>query len=350
MSSDGTRVAVGAQVNDGNGDKAGHVRVYEYDATKTSAPAKWTQLGGDIDGEASGDESSWALSISLDGTRVAIGAPTNDGNGGDSGHVRIYEYDATKTSAPAKWAQVGGDIDGEASNDRSGVAVSLSSDGTRVAIGAVGNDGINGRDSGHVRVYEYDATKTSAPVKWAQVGGDIDGEAVDDMIGDWKKCYVWLSSGGTRVAIGAVGNDGNGVNSGHVRVYEYDATKTSAPVKWAQVGGDIDGEAAGDQFGNAVSMTSDGKRVAIGGRSNDGTGTDAGHVRVYDLQAPPCTTSQYLKDGSCVACPPSTGVSSSHPSATSTGGSATSCTCPENYYAFPGIDAPTGFYDWACAE
>ena len=70
----------------------------------------------------------------------------------------------------------------------------------------------------------------------------------------------------------------------------------------------------------------------------------------YSAPASSCTTSQYLKDGACVACPPSTGVSSSHPSATSTGGSATFCTCPENYYAFPGIDAPTGFYDWACAE
>ena len=63
----------------------------------------------------------------------------------------------------------------------------------------------------------------------------------------------------------------------------------------------------------------------------------------YSAPASSCTTSQYLKDGACVACPPSTGVSSSHPSATSTGGSATFCTCPENYYAFPGIDAPTGF-------
>ena len=62
-----------------------------------------------------------------------------------------------------------------------------------------------------------------------------------------------------------------------------------------------------------------------------------------------CTTSQYLKDGSCVACPPSAGADSSHPSATSTGGSATSCTCPENYYAYAGMYAPST-YNWACAE
>ena len=39
------------------------------------------------------------------------------------------------------WTQLGGDIDGEASNDWSGRSVSLSSDGTIVAIGATGNDG-----------------------------------------------------------------------------------------------------------------------------------------------------------------------------------------------------------------
>ena len=64
---------------------------------------------------------------------------------------------------------------------------------------------------------------------------------------------------------------------------------------------------------------------------------------------PSCTTSQYLKGGSCAACPPSTGASSSHPSATSTGGSATFCTCPENYYAYAGMNAPS-MYDWACQE
>ena len=64
---------------------------------------------------------------------------------------------------------------------------------------------------------------------------------------------------------------------------------------------------------------------------------------------PSCTTSQYLKGGSCAACPPSTGASSSQPSATSTGGSATFCTCPKNYYAYAGMNAPS-MYDWACQE
>ena len=42
------------------------------------------QLGSDIDGEASGDRSGYSVSLDSDGDRVAIGAYLNDGN---SGHV-----------------------------------------------------------------------------------------------------------------------------------------------------------------------------------------------------------------------------------------------------------------------
>ena len=54
---------------------------------------------------------------------------------------------------------------------------------------------------------------------------------------------VSLSSDGRRVAIGAYLNDGNGSSSGHVRIYDYNGSA------WVQVGADIDGEAANDGSG-----------------------------------------------------------------------------------------------------
>ena len=162
-----------------------------------------TQLGADIDGEAAGDYSGRSVSMNSDGTIVAIGADRNDGNGSSSGHVRVFQYSSSN------WVQLGSDIDGEATNDWSGNSVSLSSDGTKVAIGGYLNDG-NGSSSGHVRVYEYSGSSWSPPV------GDIDGEAVADNFG----YSVSLSSDGTKVAIGAIYNDGNGDASGHVRVYD----------------------------------------------------------------------------------------------------------------------------------
>jgi hypothetical protein len=256
MSSDGSRVAIGANQNNGTGPSAGHVRVYDL------VGSTWTQVGADIDGEAAGDLSGYSVAMSSDGSRVAIGAYGNDGTGTDAGHVRVYDYDIVSST----WTQVGADIDGEAANDESGYSVSLSSDGSRVAIGAYFNDG-TGTDAGHVRVYDYDIVSST----WTQVGADIDGEAD----GDWSGWSVAMSSDGNTVAIGSPLNDGKGTYSGHVRVYSWDGGA------WTQVGADIDGEAAGDRSGYSVAMSSDGSRVAIGADDNDGKGTYSGHVRVY---------------------------------------------------------------------
>jgi hypothetical protein len=48
-----------------------------------------TQLGADIDGE-SAEDGSGAVSLSSDGNRLVIGASGNDGNGTGSGHARAY--------------------------------------------------------------------------------------------------------------------------------------------------------------------------------------------------------------------------------------------------------------------
>jgi hypothetical protein len=252
LSTDGNIVAIGAYGNDGNGAYSGHVRIYQWNETQ------WIQRGNDIDGEAAYDNSGYSVSLSTDGNIVAIGAYGNDGNGANSGHVRIYQWDG------AAWIQRGNDIDGEAGYDYSGKSVSLSADGTIVAIGTDQNDG-NGVNSGHVRIYQWNETQ------WIQRGQDIDGEAEYDFSGS----SVTLSTDGNIVAIGAYGNDGNGANSGHVRIYQWNETQ------WIQRGNDIDGEAASDESGSSVSLSADGNIVAIGARGNDGNGVNSGHVRIY---------------------------------------------------------------------
>ena len=296
LSSDGTTVAVGAVFNDDNGSGSGHVRVYAWNST-TSA---WEQQGADIDGEAAGDYSGNSVSLSSDGMTVAIGARYNDGNGTFSGHVRIYAWN----SATSVWEQQGADIDGEAEYDYSGYNVSLSSDGTTVAIGAESNDG-NGPSSGHVRIYAWD----SATSAWEQQGADMDGEAAGDQSGT----SVSLSSDGTTVAIGAPYNTDNGIYPGHVRIYAWN----SATSAWEQQGADIDGEAANDYSGISVSLSSDGTTVAIGAHGNDSNGSDSGHVRIYSFSCPQivegCTDENAANynpeatsdDGSCIiyGCP-----------------------------------------------
>ncbi|MDP4744112.1 MAG: hypothetical protein NWS22_04635, partial [Porticoccaceae bacterium] len=107
---------------------AGSLAVAPIGANQSaSAETIISQLGSDIDGATADDNSGRSVSLSSDGTRVAIGAP---GSSPGKGQVRIYDW------TDGAWVQTGSDIDGEAAGDRFGTSVSLSSDGTRVAIGA----------------------------------------------------------------------------------------------------------------------------------------------------------------------------------------------------------------------
>ncbi len=254
LSSDGTILAVGGWGNDGTSNGAGHVRVFEFSG------GSWSQLGSDIDGEAGYDSFGEAVSLSSDGTILAVGAPDNDGTATNAGHARVFEFSG------GSWSQLGADIDGEAETDELGGSVSLSSDGTILAVGAVGNDA-NGSSAGHVRVFEFSGGS------WSQLGSDIDGEAANDRLGT----SVALSADGSILAAGASGNDGNGSNAGHVRMYQF------ADGAWTQIGDDIDGEAEADASGFRVSLSSDAETVAIGAIGNDENGSSSGHVRVYSF-------------------------------------------------------------------
>jgi hypothetical protein len=257
LSSDGNILAVGAFYNNGNGlTDNGHVRVYYWSGSS------WLRRGSDIDGEATDDNSGYSVSLSSDGTIVAIGAINNSST--NRGHVRVYKWNGSS------WLQRGSDMDGEAANDLSGYSVSLSSDGNILAIGAPGN---GSTDSGHVRVYYWSGSS------WLRRGSDIDGEAPSDNSG----YSVSLSSDGNILAVGAYLNNGiNGSDSGHVKVYKWNGTS------WAQYGADIDGEASNDNSGYSVSLSSDGSFLAIGATYNNGiNGSDSGHVRVFTYGSAP---------------------------------------------------------------
>ncbi len=251
-SNDGSIIAIGAESNDGGGTSSGHVRVYKNSA------GSWLQVGQDIDGEASGDRSGWSVSLNGDGSILAIGAPQNDGGGSSAGHVRIFRNNS------GTWQQIGQDIEGLAGSDEFGFSVSLSDDGNTVAIGARFNDG-NGGNSGHVRVF------TNSADTWVQEGQDIVGETA----GDHSGSSVSLNAAGNILAIGAPRNAPS-INKGQVRIYENIAGN------WQQKGQDIDGEGIGDNSGSSVSLSDDGFTVAIGSRFNNPPASPSmGHVRVY---------------------------------------------------------------------
>ena len=248
MSEDGNTVSI---ADFGAESTAGQVRVYSWDGSA------WIQKGADLVGEAPGDAVS-SISMSGDGDTIVVGASYNDGNGTDAGHARVYDWNGSS------WVQRSNDIDGQSAADYSGQSVSISDDGNTMALSSPGNNS-NGNDSGHVRIFTWSGTA------WIAVGNPIVGESAEDQINN-----VSISTDGETIAVGATGNDGNGADSGHVRVYNWNGTA------WTQIGDDINGEAAGDMSGYSVALSDAGDTVAIGAPANDGSGSNAGHVRLYD--------------------------------------------------------------------
>ena len=283
LNSEGNIIAVASVAISG----FGYVKVYVRNANKTSAdsygPIGWNQIGQTITSTLATGAFGEGITLNSDGYVLALGHALSANN---NGLTYVYSYNTTTN----EWIQRGDTIVGEAANNYSGRAISLSADGTIIAIDAYGNsDGAAYR--GHVRVYKYDANKTVAntnqssstfgPIGWNRLGQDIDGESA----GDWSGFYTSLSSDGTIVAIGAYAANNS---RGQVRVYKYDINKTTAntdqssatygPVGWNRLGQDIDGDPSTANYAGVVSLNSDGTIVAIGGYISN---SNTGHVRVY---------------------------------------------------------------------
>ena len=197
LSGDGFTLAIGATGSDDGGSNSGHVRIYQYHQPSNN----WsTQLGQDIAGEFVDDESGYSVSLSNDGDIVAIGAPYNDDNGSNSGHVRVYSYNGSS------WTQLGQDIDGEAAYMLSGFSISISDDGNYLAVAAPNNDIVD-TDAGLVQVYEWNGTD------WIQLGYNLLGESIYNYFG------TSIAYCNNKLAISAPYNNNGGTDAGLVGVY-----------------------------------------------------------------------------------------------------------------------------------
>ncbi len=248
LSNDGLVLAVGAPGNSfdmGETGPDGWVRVYDWNGTA------WVQRGAVLAGVNDHDRFGFSVSLSNDGSVLAVGSPRRDASGLNAGRTTIYTWTSGAWSAR-------GFIDGAAASDQSGWSVSLNGTGTRVAIGA---RFAGGSLTGQVRVFNEDVGL------WTQVGGSLNGVA-------WSGfgTSVSLSDGGDVVAVGA---PDDASSRGNTFVYAL------AAGAWSQRGSTIAGERGSDLSGTSVSLSSDGRVVAIGAEGNDDAGQEAGHARVY---------------------------------------------------------------------
>lgn len=182
----------------------------------------------------------------------------------DNSNRRVRKITKVSLTTPSgAWTKLGQDINGEIFRYTGGSSTSMNSAGDRIVIGAFGQ--ISPVIAGYVIVYSWDGSN------WIRLGSIIKGENDTDNFGS----SVSMNALGDRIVVGAPNNNVKGTATGSVRVYSWNGTS------WIQLGSDIDGEAAGDTFGNSVSMNDLGDKIVVGAARNGGNGTNSGSVRVY---------------------------------------------------------------------
>jgi hypothetical protein len=166
LSTDGRWLVGGAPANDKNGKSAGYVEVLRFD----NASEEYLPIGGKIYGRSAGNHFGWSVAISSASQRLAVGAPTEDVNGVDDGAVRIFEL------KNGVWVQLGNTINGISAGDQAGFSISFSEDGNRLAVGAPYNDNF-AQDAGQTSVYDW------VNGTWVQAGQSIDGDTTGGLSG-----------------------------------------------------------------------------------------------------------------------------------------------------------------------
>lgn len=250
LSGDG-RVMASAR-NDGS---AGVARVYQLQPVNDSNTLEWKQLGSDITGDTDGF--GFALRLSADGRALVVGAPSF--NTGNSDFVDIYEL------RDGDWKRKGSRIVSSQSKDNFGYAVDISADGETVAVGSPGSDALF-PDGGQAQVFRFNRQIGN----WEQFGSSIHGERKQHRMG----AAVSISSDGLTVAAGAFSS----LDVGAVVVHGFDP----GSLRWERLGGGLQ---ANGSFGYAVSLSGDGKSVAVGSPTFAVEENDVGRTSVYEYIA-----------------------------------------------------------------
>mgnify|MGYP002620846272 CR=1 FL=1 len=235
----------------------------------------WTQICSPIDGNNINDLSGFSVDISGDGSRIVVGSPMYNTSGdyssrNNAGKVRIFDFNLYSNSY-----EESAEILGTRDDECFGTCVALSEDGNRLACSSLNGSATfyesdtqstgwftSGKTTsiGSVKVFDYDGSS------WNQVGGDI--------LGNENSAFGWsidLSSSGTRLVVGAPGN-----NSYSCVYQEINGT-------WDQViFASPTGYSGEDQEGIKVAISNDGKRIVSSATlANSG----AGKVRIFEESA-----------------------------------------------------------------
>lgn len=240
ISADGTRFVCSAQ---GFDSSKGQIKTYSIIDNIVQ------QIGNTIVGNEIDDFFGSSVAISADGNSIASGAI---GGNNYTGYVHIFNL------VNDEWRPQGNALQGDNISDEFGDAISLSENGDILAVGAIGQNNYRGS----VTVFRLNNNNNI----WQQIGSQIIGDAVDDYLGD----SAALSDDGTTLIVGIPGKNSL---TGAVRVFR------TVNDNWIQIGTDIIGTSAGDEFGFFSNISGDGSTIVAAAPLKN---ANTGEVKVYE--------------------------------------------------------------------
>ena len=160
-----------------------------------------------------------SVDMNGDGTKVIVGANVEDAGGTtDAGAAYIFTYSNGSWDTGTKIVA----SDKEA-NDIFGYSVSMNSDGTKVIVGAYGEDAGGTTDAGAAYIFTYSNGSWDTGTKIV---------ALDKQANDYFGLDVSMNSDGTKVIVGAYQEDPDTVtNAGAAYIYTYDGSNWDAGTK-----------------------------------------------------------------------------------------------------------------------
>jgi hypothetical protein len=250
----GTRVVVGAPFDDMGATNAGSAYVYDVSSGNPTAPVSVLNNPGLVVND------QFSFSVAVSGNLMVAGAYLDDTGAADSGSAYVYDLSSGTPTVPIFTLN----NPDPATGDEFGVSVAIS--GTRVVVGA-GSDNTGATDAGSAYVYDLSSGTPIVPV----VSLNNPDPAVGDRFGNS------VSISGSLVMVGARFDDAGATDAGSAYVYDLNSGTPSVPAATLN----NPSPAADDNFGRSVSIS--GTRVVVGAYGDDTGAQSAGSAYVYDL-------------------------------------------------------------------
>lgn len=253
----GTMVVVGSHHDDRGASNAGCVYVHDFTSNTPHLPVLTIENPTPVLNDYFG------ASVAAQGHQIIVAAYQDDGGATNAGTIYVYQRNSGTPTVPVYSIP----NPTPQAQDQFGNAIAVS--GSLLVAGAFKNDA-GAADAGSAYVFNLASATPAVPI--------LTLDNPEPGAEDWFGYSVAIS--GTKVAVGAYGDDTGAANAGSVYIYDTASVTPTVPVAVLR----NPSPGADDWFGYALGIS--GSQVVVGSPMNESGASDSGSAYVFDLQNP----------------------------------------------------------------